>query len=197
LQLSRSTRKTLDKDLRPSSEELTKLSQILAYPPGNSLSTAEQDFIWKYRYYLSKREKALAKFLQCIHWEKEDEVKQALDLLAQWVTVNTEDALELLGPAHVHPKVRAYAVSRLQQTSDDDLLLYLLQLVQALRYEIYDSNSIEQIESFASDAHNLSDYEATASIIEQNETSKPSTPSPDVINSNRTLFSFLKISIFI
>lgn len=118
--------------------------------------TEEQDFIWKYRFYLSQREKALTKFLQCVHWKNEEEVKQALDLLSQWVTVNTEDALELLGPTHEHPKVRAYAVSRLQQTSDDDLLLYLLQLVQALRYENYDPNSIEQIESFTGNEQNMS-----------------------------------------
>lgn len=189
LKLSRSTRKALDKDLRPTSEHRIRLEQILAYPPGNSLSTDEQDFIWKYRFYLSQREKALTKFLQCVHWKNEEEVKQALELLAQWVTVNTEDALELLGPTHQHPKVRAYAVSRLQQTSADDLLLYLLQLVQALRYELYDSNSIEQIDSFTGDGQVTSvisgDYEVSVSGIEQsvsstNETNKSSSPTLDV-----------------
>lgn len=187
LKLSRSTRKTLDKELKPTSDHRIKLEQILAYPPAYALLTEEQDFIWKYRFYLSQREKALTKFLQCVHWKNEEEVKQALDLLSQWVTVNTEDALELLGPTHEHPKVRAYAVSRLRQTSDDDLLLYLLQLVQALRYENYDSNSIEQIESFTGDEQNIGindDYEGSASAIEQsvlsnNDTNKSSS-TPDI-----------------
>jgi hypothetical protein len=140
----------MDKDLKP--------MKILAYPPGQYFSVEEQDLVWKYRFFLSQHEKALAKFLQCVHWDKEEEVKQALDLLQQWVTMDTEDALELLGPAYHHPKVRSYAVSRLRQASDEvsshathayssideivaliqDLLLYLLQLVQALRYERYD-----------------------------------------------------------
>ncbi len=93
--------------------------QILAYPPGQFLSIEEQDLVWKYRFFLSQYQKALAKFLQCVHWDKEEEVKQALDLLQQWVTMDTEDALELLGPAYRHPKVRSYAVSRLQQTPDE------------------------------------------------------------------------------
>ncbi|CAF4327322.1 unnamed protein product, partial [Rotaria sp. Silwood2] len=138
LKLARSGRKAIDKDLKPSREQRDKLMQIVAYPPGQYLSIEEQDLVWKYRFFLSQYKKALAKFLQCVHWDKEEEVKQALDLLQQWVTMDTDDALELLGPTYHHPKVRSYAVSRLRQASDEDLLLYLLQLVQALRYERYD-----------------------------------------------------------
>ena len=46
-------------------------------------------------------------------------MKQALDLLQQWVTMDTEDALELLGPTYPNPKVRSYAVSRLRQAPDE------------------------------------------------------------------------------
>jgi len=45
------------------------------------------------------------------------------------------DALELLSPNFTHPAVRRYAISRLQQAPDEEILLYLLQLVQALKYE--------------------------------------------------------------
>lgn len=128
----------MDKDLKPTSEQRDRLMQILAYPSGQFLTIDEQDLVWKYRFFLSQHKKALAKFLQCVHWDKEEEVKQALDLLQQWVTMDTEDALELLGPTYPHPKIRSYAVSRLRQASDEDLLLYLLQLVQALRYERHD-----------------------------------------------------------
>ena len=36
------------------------------------------------------------------------------------------------------PTVRSYAVKILSQTSDETLVLYLLQLVQALKYENFD-----------------------------------------------------------
>jgi phosphatidylinositol 3-kinase len=113
----------MDKDLKPTREQREKLMQILTYPPGQFLSIEEQDLVWKYRFFLSQHKKALAKFLQCVHWDKEEEVKQALDLLQQWVTMDTDDALELLGPAYHHPKVRSYAVSRLRQASDEVKLL--------------------------------------------------------------------------
>lgn len=93
--------------------------RIVAYPPGQSLSIEEQDLIWKYRFFLSRNKKALAKFLQCVHWDKDEEVKQAIDLLQQWVTTDTEDALELLGPTYDNSRVRSYAVSRLQQAPDE------------------------------------------------------------------------------
>ena len=52
--------------------------------------------------------------------------------------MDVEDALELLSPNFQHPAVRRYAITRLKQAQDDDLLLYLLQLVQALKYENFD-----------------------------------------------------------
>lgn len=119
LKLARSGRKAMDKDLKPTREHRDKLMQILAYPPGQFLNGEEVDLVWKYRFFLSQHEKALAKFLQCVHWDKEEEVKQALDLLQQWVTMDTEDALELLGATYHHPKVRSYAVARLRQASDE------------------------------------------------------------------------------
>lgn len=94
--------------------------------------------IWKYRFYLKNQKKALTKFLKCISWKSKHEVKQALELLAQWSPMDVEDSLELLSPIFEHPSVRKYAISRLNQASDEDLLLYLLQLVQALKYESFE-----------------------------------------------------------
>lgn len=81
----------------------------------------------------------MTKFLKCINWETAPEVRQALNLLAQWAPMNVEDALELLSPSFTHPAVRRYAISRLKQAPDEDLFLYLLQLVQALKYENFDN----------------------------------------------------------
>ena len=55
--------------------------------------------------------------------------------------MDVEDALELLGPSFKHPGVRRYAVSRMRSSPDTDLQLYLLQLVQALKYEKFNSNA--------------------------------------------------------
>lgn len=110
-------------------------SIVYRYSSTSSLSNEEQDLIWKYRFYLSTQKKALTKFLKCVHWEVGGEVRQALILLAKWAPMDVEDALELLNSSFNHQTVRRYAISRLDQAPDEDLLLYLLQLVQALKYE--------------------------------------------------------------
>ncbi|KAG9030421.1 Phosphatidylinositol (PI) 3-kinase [Tulasnella sp. UAMH 9824] len=49
--------------------------------------------------------------------------------------IGTDDALELLGPNTVDPRLRRLAVEQLARLDDDEISLYLLQLVQALRFE--------------------------------------------------------------
>lgn len=63
------------------------------------------------------------------------EAKQAVELIDAWEPIDLDDSLELLSAIHAHPSVRGYAVSQLQRADNEELLLYLLQLVQALKYE--------------------------------------------------------------
>ncbi|XP_045501479.1 phosphatidylinositol 3-kinase catalytic subunit type 3 [Colias croceus] len=122
------------RDAKPSAGERDRLAALLSSPPA-PLSADEQDLIWKYRFYLSTHRRALTKFLECVNWNRPGEVRQALAMMKQWAPMDVEDALELLTPKFTHPAVRKYAISRLKQAPDEDLLLYLLQLVQALKYE--------------------------------------------------------------
>lgn len=137
--LARSLRSGVsDKDAKPNASVRDTLNAIVNYPPNKPMTTEEQDLIWKFRFYLSNQKKASVKFLECVNWKVPGEARQALDLLGQWAPMDVEDALRLLSPSFQHPSVRRYAVARLQQASDEDLLLYLLQLVQALKYENFD-----------------------------------------------------------
>ncbi|ALC42493.1 Pi3K59F [Drosophila busckii] len=135
--LARSERSGIsDRDAKPTAIIRDQLHNIVyRYPPTYVLNGEEQDLVWKFRFYLSSHKKALTKFLKCINWKLNDEVNQALWMLANWAPMDVEDALELLSPTFTHAEVRKYAISRLAQAPDEDLLLYLLQLVQALKYE--------------------------------------------------------------
>ena len=97
--------------------------------------------MWQYRFYLSGNKKALAKFVKCVDWNTKTEANQALDLLHRWNPIDVEDALELLGPSFKHPGVRRYAIGRMRSSPDKDLQLYLLQLVQALKYERFSTTT--------------------------------------------------------
>uniref|UniRef100_A0A224Z169 Phosphatidylinositol 3-kinase catalytic subunit type 3 n=1 Tax=Rhipicephalus zambeziensis TaxID=60191 RepID=A0A224Z169_9ACAR len=134
--LSRSLRSGLtDKDLKPNAATRDQLNVIVNYPSTKTLTSEEQDLVWKFRFYLQSQKKALAKFVKCVNWQSGPEARQAVELMRTWQPMDVDDALELLGPQFVHPAVRRYAVARLRQAHSDDLLLYLLQLVQALKYE--------------------------------------------------------------
>nr|CAI5868714.1 unnamed protein product [Callosobruchus analis] len=124
-----------DKDAKPNAITRDALKQIVTYPSTKHLSNEEQDNVWKYRFYLSTQKKALAKFLKCVNWNQHNEVRQALHMMDIWSPMDVEDALELLSSNFTHPAVRRYAVTRLQQAPDEEIMLYLLQLVQALKYE--------------------------------------------------------------
>ncbi|KAJ7071604.1 atypical/PIKK/PI3K protein kinase [Mycena amicta] len=125
-----------DRELKPNAKIRDELAEILNYAPSQHLTSEEKDIIWKFRFYLVRDKRGLTKFLKSVTWRDASEVKQAVEeLLPQWTEIDTDDALELLGPGTVDSRVRAFAVRQLSRADDDELRLYLLQLVQALKFE--------------------------------------------------------------
>ncbi|KAL5723815.1 phosphatidylinositol 3-kinase [Ranunculus cassubicifolius] len=143
LKLARSlTRGIIDKDLKPSVNERKSIQGILKYPPTRTLNGEERQLLWKFRFYLTTDKKALTKFLRCVEWSDLQEAKQAVELMGKWETIDVCDALELLSPLFENEEVRAYAVSVLERADDEELQCYLLQLVQALRFERTDKSRL-------------------------------------------------------
>ncbi|KAG2448608.1 hypothetical protein HYH02_006498 [Chlamydomonas schloesseri] len=134
-------RGVLDRDLKPNSEERRKLQAILKLPPNKPLHAEERALLWRFRASLTQDTRALTKFLQCVDWSDATEAKQAAELMRQWAPISAADALELLSPDFRAEGVRQHAVQALQAVDADELGAYLLQLVQALRYEAADTGS--------------------------------------------------------
>ncbi|KAG8525855.1 uncharacterized protein KY384_000615 [Bacidia gigantensis] len=134
--LVRSTRTgVLDRDLKPNAKIRDELNTIMAYGPSQELNAEEKDLIWRFRHHLTRDKRALTKFVKSVAWHEPTEARQAVQLLPKWTEIDVDDALELLGPTFDNQAVRAYAVDRLREADDEELLLYLLQLVQALKFE--------------------------------------------------------------
>ncbi|EXB82579.1 Phosphatidylinositol 3-kinase, root isoform [Morus notabilis] len=143
LKLARSlTRGIIDRDLKPSSNERKAIQRILKYPPTRTLSGDERQLLWKFRFSLMSEKRALTKFLRCVEWSDVQEAKQALELIGRGEMIDVCDALELLSPVFESEEVRAYAVSVLERADDEELQCYLLQLVQALRFERSDKSRL-------------------------------------------------------
>lgn len=134
----------MDRDLRPNARFRDELNNIMSYSPTHALTSDEKDLVWKFRHHLTRDKRALTKFVKSVNWQDHSEARQAVQLLSKWTEIDVDDALELLGPTFDNPAVRAYAVDRLGKSDDDELLLYLLQLVQALKFEHNSSDSLKE-----------------------------------------------------
>ena len=62
-------------------------------------------------------------------------------MLPIWVEIDVDDALELLSPTFRNSSVQQHAVNQLQSADDEELMLYLLQLVQALKFGVGTTDS--------------------------------------------------------
>ena len=125
----------MDRDLKPNAKIRDELNTIMSYGPTQTLNGEERDLVWKFRHHLTRDKRALTKFVKSVNWSDSNEARQSVQLLPKWTEIDVDDALELLGPTFDNPAVRSYAVDRLRKADDEELLLYLLQLVQALKFE--------------------------------------------------------------
>ncbi len=129
-----------DPNLKPNRDERQLIDAIINSPAlGDHLRMEEKDLLWKFRHALTDNPKALTKFLLSVDWALESEMAQVPKLLDQWklrTPVDVTDALKLLGRERAFQSdvVRAFAIDALGRATDKQLLAFLLQLVQALRY---------------------------------------------------------------
>ncbi|KAI5086284.1 phosphatidylinositol 4,5-bisphosphate 3-kinase catalytic subunit beta isoform, partial [Silurus meridionalis] len=115
-----------------------ELKEIMERDPLSQLCENEKDLIWTLRYDCRENfPQSLPKLLLSVKWSKHEDMAQLQALLQIWPKIYPRDALELLDFNYPDQYVREYAVSCLQDMSDEELLQYLLQLVQVLRYEPY------------------------------------------------------------
>ncbi|KAJ2079831.1 Phosphatidylinositol (PI) 3-kinase [Coemansia sp. RSA 988] len=139
----------LDRELKPNPSIRDQLNTIMRYPPGQELSDNEKNLVWKFRFYLSSNKRALTKFVKCVDWHDPLESKQATGLLSEWAEVSIDDALELLSANFTNHSVRGYAVAQLRKATDDELVQYLLQLVQAMKFEYLNAATAQGVEAGA------------------------------------------------
>uniref|UniRef100_A0A8C5SZN8 Phosphatidylinositol-4-phosphate 3-kinase catalytic subunit type 2 beta n=1 Tax=Laticauda laticaudata TaxID=8630 RepID=A0A8C5SZN8_LATLA len=101
------------------------------------LTEADKKRLWEKRYYCHSEPGSLPLLLASApSWEWAC-LPDIYALLKQWTHMNHQDALGLLHAAFPDQEVRRTAVQWIDSISDAELLDYLPQLVQALKYECY------------------------------------------------------------
>ncbi|KAJ5562693.1 C2 calcium/lipid-binding domain CaLB [Penicillium sp. DV-2018c] len=125
----------MDRDLKPNPKIRDDLNMIISYEPTQDLTAEEKDL--------------------SVNWRDVGEARQAAEMFPKWTEIDVDDALEILGPTFDNPAVRSYAVESLRKADDEELLLYLLQLVQALKYDATPDNNPDAAPQESSLAHFL------------------------------------------
>ena len=108
-------------------------------------SDEEKQYIWRHRDYLSKLPYAFTAFLRCVDWRDSRQRSEAYDYMEKWNingVIQLEDMLELLSYEFMDTYVREYCVMRIAEMHDNELQIYLLQLVQCLKYELHHNNAL-------------------------------------------------------
>uniref|UniRef100_A0A8C7SL55 phosphatidylinositol-4,5-bisphosphate 3-kinase n=1 Tax=Oncorhynchus mykiss TaxID=8022 RepID=A0A8C7SL55_ONCMY len=98
----------------------------------------EKELLWKLRGVVRERyPESLSKLLLITKWNKHEDVAQMVAFLQKWPDLPALHALELLDYSFPDPMVRSFTIRCLRKLRDEELLQYLLQLVQVLKYESY------------------------------------------------------------
>uniref|UniRef100_A0A0P4WF28 Phosphatidylinositol-4,5-bisphosphate 3-kinase n=2 Tax=Scylla olivacea TaxID=85551 RepID=A0A0P4WF28_SCYOL len=123
-------------EITPTPPMMEEIQQIAERDPLTELHEQERKLLWSLRNVCRQElPHLLPKILQCVEWDNKAEVAEMISVLEDWPKLSPDRALELLDYAYAEPAVRSYAIECLTHISDDDLLLYLLQLVQAIKHE--------------------------------------------------------------
>ncbi|KAE8606011.1 hypothetical protein XENTR_v10010566 [Xenopus tropicalis] len=128
---------SLDKDAK------SRLLSLLAKESAFGLSKEEKAFLWEKRYYCLEHRNSLPKILASApNWDVAY-LSDIYALIHEWPPMTAVSALELLDSRFSDQEVRTVAVKWVEEgLSDDELVDFLPQFVQALKYELYLDNSL-------------------------------------------------------
>lgn len=132
--------------LLPEKPQEAELSRLIRIHPLYKLSDEEKGVVWNFRYYLHfSSHHSLPLVVKCVDWMNPKMVEELHRLILQWDIFDPLIALELLDANISDSMVRTFAVDCIRQFSDEELVTYMLQLVQALViFEPYEDSALSR-----------------------------------------------------
>lgn len=128
-----------DSNAQPSLKQSHEISAILNRPPirAEPLKPEDAALLWQFRHFLCRHPKGFVPFMSCVDWDTAER-EEAERLIPAWKALPTELALQLLSrDFRAVTPLRIHAIGVLSGSSDREINLYLLQLVQGTRYDAH------------------------------------------------------------
>lgn len=124
-----------------------QFDQIVATDPLHPLSVEDKELLWHFAHECVRHPTAYPKFLGSVKWGKQEAVMATHRLLERSTAWDQSPldvglAMQLLDCHFSDANVRTMAVRKLETLGDDDVLRYLLQLVQAVKFEPYHDSAL-------------------------------------------------------
>ena len=130
---------------KPQVDDLANLEKALLTDPLDSLSPVQKKLLFMCRDHYKTIPLSLPLFLRSVDWTRPLQVLEASRYLDCWSKMQPEDNLALLNANYPDENIRLYACRRISQISDDDLVLYMPQLTQALSFEVHHFSSLGEL----------------------------------------------------
>nr|XP_018902794.1 PREDICTED: LOW QUALITY PROTEIN: phosphatidylinositol 4,5-bisphosphate 3-kinase catalytic subunit delta isoform [Bemisia tabaci] len=128
---------------QPPRAVIDKIRSIQERDPLYEMHVQERKDIWGVRNeMMTIAPTLLPKLLGCVEWNNAEEVAEITRLIREWPLLPPENSLELLDYAYADQMVRSFAVRCLFKFGDDDLDLFLIQLIQATKHEAFLHNDL-------------------------------------------------------
>lgn len=102
----------------------------------------KREVLWEKRFYLHSFPKALPKVLNAAHIWDSSTTLVYYGMIKIWAPLNPLTSLELLLPRFPDMFVRAQAVKWISKMTEDQLIDFLPQLMQALKFDCFDSSPL-------------------------------------------------------
>lgn len=119
----------------PTIEDLSKLEAVLAIDPLTPLSEDDRRLLILCREHYKTNSSALILFLRAVDWMRPVQAAEARKILKTWAPPVPDDAVCLLSAEFADEYLRLFAVRHLAYLPDEDIVLYMIQLSQALIFE--------------------------------------------------------------
>ena len=130
---------------KPQLDDLANLEKALMTDPLEVLSESQKTLLFLCRDHYKTIPSGLPLFLRSVDWTRPLQVTEALKLLENWSRIDAEDALALLNAEYADENLRLFACRKISQISDEDFVLYMPQLTQALSFEICHYSSLGEL----------------------------------------------------
>ena len=117
------------------SDVMLKITKIDEKSIFEELNNNEKNILWANRLGVAKMTSLLARLLQSCNYKNPNTNQELQKIFRREKNVTIVQAIELLSGRYVNELIREFAVSILKKATFSEISHYLLQLIQALKYE--------------------------------------------------------------